>query len=715
MTRLFSAIPGRGFRVVATAVALLFLSAMVHQAVGAPSSSKAPDIAISLASSATAVPLDGAFGFTGTVVVPKATSYVQARLQVYLPDGKLVFKRTQYESAPKQGVHTYSFSRPLAGLGLQSGSYPVTFSLRSLVNDSDVATEVTTMLRVYDPKQTPVPVVVLAKVHTRPLANPAGRFAVDPASLTATRAREEIDRIAAMVLADPAAKVTLAIPPITIAEWRRIASSGYTLASGTAVPANNAVPVSYGAALTHLQQALATSRLELVTMGNVDPNLADLDANKLGGDVRVQYDEGLSACYASIETTPSSGTAPAGGCVPRGVQHALLSRGVTYTFADGELTRIGKRTAASGVYPAADSSLTVIVIDGRASRGLNSGDASATIAHTFDRLSSAVKQPIALRIDLDDSTSDATATLGLALATMESTPWTTLMLGNEARAPKGARNVSFVPSPTKNPPANYWSTVHSARIHAIGLIDALTSSDDQAASAQADSLVAEASAWSDPSATWVHAKTGLSFAKAALGGAKDVFGAIHISAQQVTFAGATGNLPVNIQNSSKKTLTVVLQAKAYGGVRIAGSRLTKMTLPPRETFVQIPVDMQSVLHGQVAIQVMAGSVVVAKQTVAVRRSYLDRLAFIGGIILVLGGMLAWIVLRVRTSPDIDDDDPTESRPKPAKAQTGERPSAGDRPRRHTDSHGEEPAPCDADVSARYTEPHPMRSTDSDRL
>jgi len=711
--QLSSAIPRRGVRVVAAAVVLLFLAVLARQAPALPSSDKRP-IAVSLASSATAVPLGGTFGFTGTVHVPAATSYVQARLQVHLPSGRLVFQRTQYEPTPKEGVHTYSFSRPLEGLGLQSGSYPVTFSLQSVVDGSDVTTEVTTMLRVYDPKQTPVPVVLLAKIHTRPQSTPEGRFIIDPASSSATRARDEIDRIAAMVLADPSAKVSLSIAPITLAEWRRMAGSGYTLTSGTVVPANNPVPVSYGAALAHLQQALSTGRLELLTMGNADPNLADLDANKLDGDVGAQYDEGLSACYASIETTPSSGTAPAGGCVPRAVQGAVLSRGVTYTFADSQPTRIGKRTAATGVYPAADSSLTVIVVDSKASKDLDSGDASATITRAFDRLGGAkTKQPVALRIDLTDSTSDATATVGLALAAVESTPWMTLILGKEARAPRSARKVSFVPSPTRHAPANFWSTVRSARVRAIGLIAALSSSDDQASSAQANSLTAESSAWADPSATWAQAATGLSFARAALRTAEDVFGAIQISAEQITFAGATGNVPVNVRNNSKKTLTVVLQSKAYGGVRIAGSQLTTMTLPPRETFVQIPVDMRSVLHGQIAIQVMAGSVVVAKQTVTVRRSYLDRLAFIGGIILVLGGMLGWIVLRVRTSPDIDDDGPDGSRSRRTRNQPANH-GRHQKPRRDSGGHDDLPIPNDDEVPARYTESHPAHPIDSDK-
>ena len=253
------------------------------------------------------------------------------------------------------------------------------------------------------------------------------------------------------------------------------------------------------------------------------------------------------------------------------MQHALISRHVGYAFVDSENTRIGKRTVPSGVYPAADSSLTAVVVDARASRDLESGDSSSTIAHVFDRLGTAQSsQPLALRIDLDDSVSDATATVGFALSTLEATPWATLLLGSEARPGKSARRVTFVPIPTKNAPAHYWATVRSARAFASGMIAALTSSDGRASRAQADSLLAESSGWSEPSATWAHSKPGLAFATAALRTANNVFNAIKLSTLTVTLPGAAGNVPVTIQNNSKDTLNVVVLAKTSSAIRVLG-------------------------------------------------------------------------------------------------------------------------------------------------
>jgi hypothetical protein len=659
MSRTASAIPGRTARVAAVASALLGVAILAGVAIGAPDpvgdvSDKST--AVSLEQSATAVPIAGTFGFSGMVDFGQDASNVRARLQLRLSTGKLVYQRTTYESTAEKGAHAYSFSRPLEGLGLKTGSYPVVFSLSADVGDSRVETEVATTMRVYDPKDPPVPVVVLVKVHARPLADPRGRLAIDPASPAATRTRDQVDRIAAIVSADRLARVTLALPPVVIEEWRRIASRGYTLASGTVVPQTDPTPIAYGATLARLQEALTTGRLEFLTIGYSDPSLADLSANKLTDDVAAQYDEGLSACFASLATTPSAGTAPAGGAVPRGMHRALLDRGVTYAFVDAEFTRVGKKRVSAGAYPCADSTLTAIVVDARASRDMESGESSAVIAHTLDRLgTSAGDQPVAVRIDLDDTVTDATATVGVAMIALEATPWTHLLLGSQVRPPRKARAVTFAPTPTKRAPADFWAKVRSARAHATGLLAVLTASDNQAISAQTNSLLAESSEWSGPAGRWERAGSGLEFAETALRVGKELFDTVSISAPQMTLAGATGDVPVTIKNNSNKTLNVVVLATTGGGLRVVGDRLIPTKLPPRETLVLIPVDLQSALRGRLTVQVMADNVVMAKQTVNVDRSYLDRIAVIGGVILVLGGMLVWIVLRVRRSPDIDEE------------------------------------------------------------
>jgi hypothetical protein len=703
MTPAYRARLGSAVRFAAAACGLVLLALLAHGAAAA-TQQDSDSLGISLVQSATAVPLGGTMGFSGLIRFPSAASSVQARLQVHRPGGRLVYQKTQYLNSAKEGTRTFAFARPLEGLGLDAGSYPVTFSVQAIVNGSSVSTDVTQPMIIYDASKPRVPVVLLVKVHSRPTVDPGGTFSVDPSSTVGTLARDQVDKIASLVSADPLARVTLAIPPVTIEEWKRFAAGGYTEASGSVVATSDPTPVAYAGTLVHLQQALGTGRLELLTMGYSDPNLADLSANKLASDGATQYDAGISAIFASLETTPSGGTAPAGGCVPSTMQHLMETRRVTYTFAEADSVRVGKRAGVpTGAYPTTDASLTALVIDARASRGLESGDASATLARTFERSgSSSGGQPVVVRIDLDDSVTDATSTVGYALATLEGTPWASLELGSEARVGKGARTVTFAPAVTKGAPKDFWSTVRSARAHAAGMITVFSSSDAQATSAQSDSLLAEASEWSEPSAKWRLADAGMVYAKAAIKTSTSVFGAIKVSAPAVTLAGASGEIPVTIQNTSKKTMTVVVLSKTSGGIQVVGKNAVSTKLPPSDTYVQIPIDMQSALYGRLTVQVMAGSVVIAKAVVPVRRSYLDRLALIGGIVVVLGGMLLWIVLRVRRAPDVGEDEADDD-------------TVDDDETRAADGPAYEPATSgdDAEPTARYTGAHPSAEIHGD--
>ena len=654
-----SAFPRRAVRTVAAALVLLAaLVALALRASAAPTTVPVTTLSASLTQSSTAVIAGGTMGFTAVIRLPAAASYMQARLQVKRPGDKVVFQRTAVLDNAIEGTHTFSFSRPLQGLGLAPGAYPVTLQVLATINGSDVETEVATQLRVYDPEAPQVPAVVIVRIRARPMTGSQGRYDVDPAS--EAKLRDDVDRISAIIAEDPASRITLAIPPITLEDWRRIAN-GYTLSSGTVVPASDPVPIAYSATLQRLKLAMGTGRLELTALGYADPNLPELTANRLSADVAPQYDTGLSAVFASIESTPSTGTVPTGGCVPAPIVPLLEKRGVGYVVVDAECAKVGKRNVTAGAYPVSGSRLKALVTDALSGRELSSGETSAALARSFAHVGgTSGNQPFPVRIDLTQTGPDATSTVGLAVSTFELAPWTRLSLGRESLVPKSARAVTFPVAPVAASHPEFWTPVRKARQNAAGLLAALGVSDPGAGSAQAQSLIAESSAWSEPDGTYLFGAPGLSFANAAIKTGGSVFGKIKVSASQVTFAGSRGDVPVNIENSSQKTLDVVVTARPSGGVAVVGSKTTRTRLAPRETFVQIPVDMQSALSGKLTVEVVSGPLVISRQTVVVRRSYLDRVALIVGIVLVLGGMLAFIVRRVATAPELDDEETAEA-------------------------------------------------------
>lgn len=646
----------RARRAVPFAVAAIVLMALTIAvrlpALAAPATlSENPPLAVTLEESATTVPLDGEMGYTAHVRLDEPASYLQTRLQVRLPSGKLVYQRTQVENSPAVGTWDFPFNRPLEGLDLKPGVYPLTLSIRADFQSSSVTTEIAGELLVYDPASPPVPVVLIARLHGPPLSDSAGHLVIDPATPAATKNRDDVSTISAMILADPQARIVLAIPPVLLAEWKRL-TSGYTLTDGTAVPAENPVPASYATMLSTLRSAMDTGRLELVSLGYADPDLTALAQESLAKDVTPQYESGVSACFASLETTPSTGTVPAGDCVPTSMLASLDELGIGYAAVSASCVKSGKAQAATGVYPVVNSRITALVTDDQSSLALSSGETTPALRRVFKRSLSSGKPiaPFAIRIDLGGDRASATSLISTAVTRFEAQPWARLTLGRDLRVPSKVSAVSLVEGKSRSKaPAGYWKTVRSARIYAGAMLAALGQGDANAVSVQADSLLAESAAWSEPAGTWSSAARGLSFAALAVQRGRDNLGGVRVKAEPVTFAGAKGEVPVNITNGSDNTLAVVVRATPQGGLQVVGGNRIPTTLRPQETFVPIPVDMKSALSGTLKVEVVAGDLVLAHDTVKVSASYLDRLAIIGGIVFALVVLLIFIVRRVRSA------------------------------------------------------------------
>ena len=658
MVFLFNSRVRRSAPFAVAALALCAVAVMGLPALAAPeTSTKHAPLECSLESSSTATPLKGSFDYTAHVRLDEPASYVQTRLQVRYPTGKLVYQRTMVENSAPKGKLTYSFGRDLEGLDLKPGSYPVKLSVTADVAGSVEETEVATELLIYDPKATDVPVVLVARVHGVPLSDPGGRFVISPTAPQAEIPRACVDRVSALVLQDPRARIVLGVPPVLLAEWKRL-SGGYTLADGGAFPAESPVARTYGDTLVRLRAAIDTGRLELVGLGYSDPDLSALVQESLVNDIGPQYQAGVSACFASMETTPSTGTVPAGDCAPQKSLPFLAEEGVEYVITSQSCVTWGKTKSASGAYPVSDTSISALVTDDRGSRAAQRGAAATGLERAFSRLDADDTSPqaFALRIDLGPGMPDATSTVVAVASAYAAEPWARLALARDVRPEAKTSAISLVEAP-RGPgvPTEYWKTVRLARAYAKGLLAALGPGGPGVASAQTDSLLAESSAWSGPDGSWAEAARGLALANTALDVAKAGLGDVSIAAEPVTFAGKRGDLPVSITNTTKNTLKVIVRAAASGDAQVTGNPLIETELRPQETFVQIPVDMRSALSSKLKVEVLAGEVVLAHTTVAVQASYLDRIAIIGGIVLVLCVLLVFIVRRVRTAEKADDD------------------------------------------------------------
>lgn len=651
----------RTARVLMIALALLFIAVPALRSAKAaslggdsmpasttpPATADLPVIGASLVASETAVPAGGVFGYSTDIRLAQPTSYLEVQLSIHRPNGRLVYLRTQVDNDIPSGVKRFSFERELAGLELTPGAYPLDVAVRASVSGSTVTTDIAAQLLVYDPAAAPLPVVLVARVYGQPLSGPAGAFMLDPA--VATRARDEVDRISMLVTTDPAVHMTLGVPPVLLAEWRRI-SGGYTTSDGLRIPASNPVALSYGTTLDHLKAAMHTGRLELVSLGYSDPDLNDLADQGLSSDTSPQYDAGLSAVFASLEATSSTGTVPAGGCVPPGAIKLLAEKGVSYIVADASCGRRAGAVAVSGAYRIAGSPLRALLVDTAASKDLSSSEPSTALHAAFNRLDLDDRQPYVLRIDLDEATADATTTVGVAVKALEAAPWIHMLTARDAVTGATQPDVRLVAGgPAPVAPDGFWDDVAQARAYSSAMIASLGSSDAGAMTSQTQSLVAESSAWSGPNGTWQFADRGRAYALASLQTTRAILDTVHIKVEPITLSGAKGDVPVSVLNGTQRTLNVVVRTTTNGGIKVNGARDMPLTLRPQETFLQIPVDLESSLSGKLTVEVVAGNLVLSRKTVDVKASYLDRLAVIGGIVLLLAILLAFIVRRVRAA------------------------------------------------------------------
>ena len=653
MTPQRSAHPRRAVALMVTALALL---AVVSPARSAPSATTTtaspvpPTVALSasLVASTPTVPTGGTFGYTAEVRLRERASYLQTVLEVFRPSGQLLFKRTRVANGVKPGTRRFSFERGLTdALALEPGSYPVRLTVGADIAGSTVTTETTGTLRVYAKDGPRVRIALIARVTGSPMAAPDGRFAVDPA--TSTGAREAVGRISRRVLADGDARVTLAVPPVLLAEWRRL-SGGYTLADGTVVRPDSPVPVAYNSTLADLKAAIGTNRLELVSLGYSDPNLTDLANHGLAKDVGPQYDAGLSAVFQSLEVTPSAGTATAGGCVPPNAVGVLAEKGIRYVLVDPSCVRTGKRRPDSGVYSVSKEKLRALVGDNDAAAALGTGEPDLAVEHAFARLSRSPAQPLVLSIGIDGDSFTATDSIGAALSAFEAQPWIQLTNARSLRPPPGASKVRLAAGrSTPKAPKGFWKTVAKSSAYAGGYYAALGASDPGATNASQQSLVAEGSAWAAPNGAWASASRGLDFAQASLKTTQPVLDSVTVKVESITLSGSTGEIPITIVNGSEKTLNVQVKVTSTGGVRVGSTTTIPTTLPPQETYLEVPVEMQVGRPGKLAVEVSAGGLELARKSVTVRASQLDRLVTGGAVALALLTMLVFIVRRTRAA------------------------------------------------------------------
>jgi len=591
-----------------------------------------------------AVARDDGFTLNVAVHIDRPTSYLESRVQIRRPNGSLLYQKTEIRHEVATGTVTIGY---LSDLSLAPDAYPIDVRVRSDAGGEVREWTVTDELLVYDPESPPVHVAVVAKIAAAPLVDPSGRFYADPERYSS--AREQAESLAGFVLSRPDAPISLALPPLLAEEWLR-ASQGYDIAAPDGVESVSPEAdgaLAHRAALNLVGSALRDGRLELMDIPFADPDPWGLATIGRNHDLASHYERGLSAYLASLETTPSSSTMLAGGGLTPEQASTLRGRGMHTVLVAPE--SLEDTTAAGGDLGGGLSALT---IDEQMALALASGEATTFARAAFEHhIKGDTTATVVAFADLSRPQASA-EDIESSVAALEASPWVEFVTLSESSAPSDSAALAADLAPlTVQPPNGYWPLVRESRLLAAALRQAAGPDDLDARTATDASLIAESALWAGRDGSWTLEERGLAHATAAQRTAQEVLGGMRVSASDVTLSSAQGQVPIIVTNASDKDLTVRLRLASEGLV-VTAANDADMVLRPGDNYLTLPVDLQSSLAGSLRVEVRSDELVLAHTDVAIRASYLDRLAIVGAVILLLAALLFFIRKRSQRA-DVD--------------------------------------------------------------
>jgi hypothetical protein len=202
----------------------------------------------------------------------------------------------------------------------------------------------------------------------------------------------------------------------------------------------------------------------------------------------------------------------------------------------------------------------------------------------------------------------------------------------------------------------HWDAIAHARTLAAAFAEAAGPDDNDAIAVSRASLVAQSGLWALPDGSWAGASIAQSIAQSARTFTEERLSSVRLDVKDVTLAGRDGELPLTLVNGSGRPLTLTLVPTSES-VRTPKKRVS-VTAEDGTTFLTVPVDLGSSSGGTLLVSVYAGTYKITEAAVKIRPSYIDRLATIGMVFIVLLAMLFFIHKRVSyaNAGTISEDD-----------------------------------------------------------
>ncbi len=592
-----------------------------------------------------------ASGLPMTLHLRMRSSMPRATVSMTLYDAAdgIVWRRTRSASALRPVEYAFSFARSPSEGRLAPGVYRLVASV--LASDGSGLSR-TADLVVTETGGARTPVSVVVRVTGAPQRAPDGSWIPSDDGLTAST---EAAALGDLAWQHPELRLTVAVPPYLLDEWRALAT--YT---PTSTPVGEALAAqSASAALDSLSRA-ATSGVAFLRVPYADPDLVGLA--KIGStarDLPAQLSRARGVTDATLPgtaATEATGEAGLGDVVTAAAGDALPSSGVTFVIADQSCLRATASTVTPVPYriiggtgsSAREIGLTALVVDRVGSREVaQPGLPGALAARLYERsISRRARSPLVIELLVGPGAASVSR-LAPALSSLARLPWVRLVDAPTAAAVRPAVTARFADGPREPSPApaGYWDQVGRAVTRARALVDAAGPRDPDGVKALSDAFMAESRGWAGADGSWALAPRGEAYASAADGIASRILSSTTIDAPPLVLSGSAGKVPVSITNRSSKVLSVVVRATS-STVKLTHPR-TYTKLRPGENILYVPVDLLAALRGQVTISTYVDGIRLAVTTTTVQASGLDRIVIIAAALLLMLVLLAIIWRRAR--------------------------------------------------------------------
>jgi hypothetical protein len=650
-------------RIATSLVLAAMLATAVAPALAAPGSTAKKPAATAAKAPAPIVRIDlkdasvtptGTLSFSVNTELRADVTALTVTAKVLTPSGAVLYQHTETRGALPADTYAFGFSKVLGGGATREGRYRVQVQVKA-GSAATVDTDANALV-VTPSKHAPVPVAVVVRVAHAPATDPDGAFVSDPSSEATGRA--DVRALARLASSRPDLRITLALSPLTLDEWKA-ASGGYrsiAVSSSVNVSADASSALDCGATLDALASAVTSGSVPMLAVPFAEPDLVGLAGVGGVGDLRDQLDLGFNTYQVALRSQPDTGTALWTGGLPAAALPFLAERNTAFVLVRAAaLKRAGVAAVAPGVYRLAEATATVVALDDHVSRLLS--DPAADAAHVadalFDRLDAKATegQPVVAVVDIGPDATTTAGRLATALDALAASGWIRIVSAGDAAAtpPLSGVDVSGRAAVT-SAPAGWWAAIATARDDAAALAAAAGPGDPDSRRAARDTLIAESGLWAGADGSWREAGRAHAYAETPVAIAAAVLGGLRVSGSPVTLSGTTGKVPVNVHNPGQKILSVVVTASAPRVTVPDGGRVAA-TLRPGDNYVTIPVDMGSTFSAKLRVGVTAGPLELSNTTVQVRASYVDRLALVGLVVLVLVGMLFYIRRRTRAASE----------------------------------------------------------------